>query len=108
MLKVKFADGSNYEIFSLDHFFDEIPIKISSINEVSLILNKMTDSNLSDIYLMSDDEIIEAYKNKHFERAEVHGQKLSIFFTDIDETTQHLNELDQAIVELANLITGEE
>ena len=108
MLKVRFTDGSEYEVFS-NKFSDEIPIKITPDDEISLILNKMTDSNLSKIeFISEDDTISEVYKNKHFGHAEIQGQRLSIFLSDIDEVTQHLNELDQAIVELASLITGEE
>ena len=110
MLKIRFADGSAYEVISpLVKFSNEIPIKITSSNEISLILDKMTDNNLSKIEFLSDDDsVTEIYTNKCFDHAEIHGQKFSIFFTDIDETTQHLNELDQAIVELASLIAGEE
>ena len=108
MLTVKFNDGSTYEIFS-NHFPNEVPIKISSTEEVSQILEKMNDVTLAKIsFIAEDGNITQIYKNQHFHHAVVNGSKLSIFFEELDKSTVHLNELDQALVELANLIVGED
>ena len=107
MQKIKLVDGTTYDIEDGAEI-GNVNLPIGSTAQIPEIINSLTDANLAELdFLTAEGEVCGIYLNQHLDHAIVVDTRLVLCFRELDITTQRLDELDAAVVELAGMIAGE-
>lgn len=110
MGSIKLANDSIYTIKD-GASIRAIVILMESTNEIEGIINDFTDANLSIVQFINNDQVTGIYQNMHLMNATIsyeEGLSITMHLTELDEVAQRLDELDAAIIELAEIVAGGE
>lgn len=106
MKQIKLANDAIYTIDEASTV-KAVIIPIEATSEIATLMNAFSDANLATVTFLNDGETDTVYTNLHTDSVKIVGMNVTMNLCDYDDTFQRLDELDAAVVELAELIVGE-
>ena len=108
MEKIRLADGTAYDILG-GASINSVSLPYTTTEQALEMIDNMTQENLATIWFLNESgNIVGVYDNMQHGPVSIDtaNKTITVGFTRRDEVAIHLDELDAALVELADLVAG--